>query len=150
MSARKFTGILAALLGAVGIAFLVSGCGPASGAPKTVDQLLRLRSAGTTDPAAYAEFVAEQSVADALAQDALTRDAGGDPLPDWETPEAVEEASGTVIVLVRWKKTPAHPGWPESTRFAVRSQNGVWKIVDASAEPASDASEPESSTPAGK
>lgn len=142
--------MLVALFGALAVALLLAGCGPASGAPKTVDQLLRLRSTGSTDPAAYAEFVAEQSVADALAQDALARDAGGDPLPGWETPRVVEETSGTVVVLVRWKKSPAHPGWPESTSFAVRSEGGVWKIVDASAEPASDASKPESSPPAGK
>lgn len=133
------------MLAIVGVA-LLSGCGGSSAdTPQaTVTGLLELRSANSTDAAAYASFVTTP-VAEALAADSAAREEGSDAVPQWETPEVTKESDSAAEVRVAWVRSAEHSAWPETTTFVLQRVDDAWLIVDAVEEAPSDAAPGEDS-----
>ena len=96
----------------------------------TVRELLELRRADVRDPAAYAPYLLESSVATALAEGSA--DATGTPrIPEWEPPYLSAETSTTADVAVVWKQDSGFPDWVPATLFLVVLDEGRWAVADA-------------------
>jgi hypothetical protein len=95
-----------------------------------VQALLELRRADVHDPAAYAPYLLESSVATALAEG--SSDPTGTPrVPEWEPPYVSAETSTTADVVVVWKPGADFPGWSPVTLFLVVLDEGRWAVADA-------------------
>ncbi len=112
-------------------AVTVTGCAKALPGPAAVVQsLLELRAHNSTDASAYAKYVAESSVATALAQ-GTAPDGAKRPIPEWFAPVVESSSETSAVVLVKWKPDSAHKGWPAATRFVMANVGGHWLMSDA-------------------
>lgn len=112
----------------------LAGCSAGASATEhpaavAVRELLTLRSAGSTDATAYASYLADRSLADALAESAVP---GKSAVPGLDVPYVSELTSATANVVVKWRADEsAFPGWPGATVFAMRLEGGRWTVIDA-------------------
>ena len=120
----------------------LGGCAPdetASTHPAAVavQGLLALRSANSTDVAAYERFFADPLLAEELAVSSQAA-AGESMIPESDVPYVSRIESGTADVVVRWHSNEqSFPGWPSATVFSLALMEGRWVVVDA-VEPESD------------
>jgi hypothetical protein len=122
---------IAVLLAAVSL----TACAPAPGtdhpAARTVERLLQLRAARSTDAAAYASLVAESEIASALVDAAGPASSTVAPIPDWQAPYVSSVTSSTAEVVVVWRTSSAHVGWAAATAFATVRKGDAWAVSDA-------------------
>ena len=95
-------------------------------AATTVAELLALRSAATTDPAAYTPYFADAGIAEQLGASGAEG-----AIPGFDTPYVSKLGGSSADVVVRWKDTDAFPGWPSATVFVMELDDGRWLVVDA-------------------
>lgn len=117
----------------------LSACGGSGGdvahpAVEAVDAVLNLRSERATDSALYIPYLADPEVARQMAMAAEAEravEATVAPTPEWEALELSKESSASAEVVIKWRASEAHPGWPASTRMLLEKRDGDWVIVDA-------------------
>jgi hypothetical protein len=127
----------ARVLGALLLALLATatgGCGdddePAHPAAETVESVLQVRLARSTEAADYEPYFDDASVAEALAEAARSEDSDTPAIPEWEAPYLSAETSATADVVVVWVPSDELPDWPAATVFSLRVDER-WFIVDA-------------------
>lgn len=114
------------------VALALSGCKPASSTPvASIQAVLDARLGRSADPASYAPYFQQSSVATALADD--SKGATSAPIPRWEPPYVSKQATSSAEVVVKWLPDAAHKGWPKADVFVLEMQDGRWKIIDAQA-----------------
>jgi hypothetical protein len=132
--------IFAALAVAVGAVVYSANRSKALPAPaQTVQAVLRLRAANSTDATGYARYFEATSVAGALAENAAGRKGKGSPVPQWRRPKVRSSSETSASVVVEWRPSAKFKGWASSTTFTLAKIGGRWVIVDAVENPAADA-----------
>ncbi len=133
MTVSRWSVSLAALLSLAVLCACVPG-GPAYEHPAAValDKLLEVRSKAPTDPAAYSPYVKGEDFAVVLAEDAADREGDTPPVPGWRRPYvSAVGTDGAVEVVVSWRSSADHPGFPRAHRFTLVEESGAWLVTDA-------------------